>query len=84
MPAKMQGLTGEQAKVAKEAFEAVIAKALTAEALAKAQGIHKSAISRARKRGWVALPWVLPFERDYGIARHRLRPDVYPPPEPRE
>lgn len=49
----------------------------TRTALAKALGIERSAISQ-----WDRVPVgrVLELERQTGIPRHELRPDIYPPP----
>jgi DNA-binding transcriptional regulator YdaS (Cro superfamily) len=47
----------------------------------------KLGVSRQVVYGWTRVPpkWVLPVERETGISRHQLRPDVFgPAPEKAE
>ena len=50
--------------------------------LAEAVGVTPQAVSDVLKRGKrVPAEWCLKLERATGIAAHRFRPDLYPPPE---
>jgi DNA-binding transcriptional regulator YdaS (Cro superfamily) len=54
----------------------------TQVALARAVGVTPQAVSDVLKRGKrVPAEWCLKLERATGIAAHRFRPDLYPPPE---
>jgi DNA-binding transcriptional regulator YdaS (Cro superfamily) len=50
--------------------------------LARALGIPQSTVATWIRRG-TALPakFVIPVEAAFGISRHELRPDIYPPEE---
>lgn len=50
--------------------------------LARALGIRQSTVSSWLRRGnELPAKFVIPVERAYGISRHDLRPDLYPPEE---
>lgn len=49
--------------------------------LAVAIGTNQQTIGKWLKKGRLPAEYVLPVERVTGIARHELRPDLYPPDE---
>lgn len=51
---------------------------MTNAELARRLGITKHAVGKWRKRGWVPAERVLAVERETGVSRHDLRPDLYP------
>lgn len=62
-----------------EAFEAALAHYGTQEKMADAIGVHQTSIGRALQSSKeVRAEWVLQIEKDTGISRHELRPDIYP------
>jgi post-segregation antitoxin (ccd killing protein) len=50
--------------------------------LGAAVGVAHSSVVRWRQEGRVPAKHVLAVETATGVARHRLRPDLYPPPVP--
>ena len=70
----------DQRLAAVEAFRAALAIARTQTAFASAVGLKQQTVSNLIARGDVLPPHaVLAAERTYGISRHVLRPDIYPP-----
>jgi DNA-binding transcriptional regulator YdaS (Cro superfamily) len=61
------------------ALKAAISKAGTQQVLASKLGIGQGAVSNWVKAGRVPLKRVLEVERATGVARARLRPDLYAP-----
>jgi DNA-binding transcriptional regulator YdaS (Cro superfamily) len=51
--------------------------------LAKSIGVTQQTISNwlTKSKVGVAPEYVLPIERETGVSRHELRPDIYPLPE---
>lgn len=65
-----------------EAFNKAIDAYGTQTAMANALGIDQTTISkRLSSSKDVVAEWVLKIERDTGISRHDLRPDIYPKPQ---
>lgn len=63
-----------------DAFRKALAIAGTQTAFASAVGLKQQTVSNLIARGDVLPPHaVLAAERNYGISRHVLRPDIYPP-----
>lgn len=64
-----------------EAFNRAIDQYGSQEAMAAALGLNQPKISRRLATSMnVEAEWVLKIERDTGISRHDLRPDIYPRP----
>lgn len=55
-------------------------------ALAESIGVSQQTVSNWLKKtkAGVAAEYVLPIERETGVPRYELRPDLYPPPQPME
>lgn len=63
-----------------EAFRSAVALAQTQTAFGREVGLLQQTVSNLLRRGDVLPPEaVLATERAYGISRHVLRPDIYPP-----
>lgn len=63
-----------------DAFRLAVALAQTQTAFGREVGLLQQTVSNLLRRGDMLPPEaVLPTERAYGISRHVLRPDIYPP-----
>lgn len=63
----------------REAVEYIGSQSATARLL----GVTQAAISKRLQKKQPAAPrWVLTLERETGIPRWKLRPDIYPPGDP--
>ena len=49
--------------------------------LADAIGVKPARVNTWRYRNLVPAEFILPIEKASGVARHKLRPDIYPPEE---
>lgn len=62
-----------------EAFRAAIDAYGSQSIMAKSIGIDQTTVSkRLASSKEVAAEWVLTIEKDTGVSRHDLRPDIYP------
>ena len=66
-----------------ESLQAAVEAIGSQSALARLLGITQSAVSKWIDRGQpLPAEHVLAVERETGISRHELRPDIYPPESP--
>lgn len=64
------------------AFHEAVAIAKTQTAFGRAAGLLQQTVSNLLRRGDLLPPEaVIPTEKAFGISRHVLRPDIYPPAE---
>jgi DNA-binding transcriptional regulator YdaS (Cro superfamily) len=71
---------------AKEALRRAIEIKGSQAALAESIGVSQQTISNwlTKSKVGVAAENVLAIERETGVQRHELRPDIYPPPQSME
>lgn len=72
-------MNATQQQAAATAFAETVASAQSQSAFERRTGLKQQTVSNLLKRGGL-LPaeYVLVTEREFGVSRHLLRPDIYP------
>lgn len=65
----------------KKAVHRAVKTVGSVRALAEALGVEPARVTMWKHRSHIPAKFVISVERVSGVARHKLRPDIYPPEE---